>query len=241
MDRLKLSRGERFVEARTKYNRHGKQTTHDVAKATGVSASAINALENDDIQRDVGYEKVTLLAKHYGVTTDWLLGLTDDPSPQPSAVDELGLSPEAIYNMRWISTLKETHIILNRILESNYLHHLIMKIYSLNSSIDASMLRTKRLDWLKKHKKIPDSPNELFDEQFEEYSFRLCETMDSVSVYEEIIKKYPYLSGRLHVDINNDAIDRAKQDCLRACEYVIDDVGNLDKYNEFMKARTNKH
>ena len=36
------------------------------------------------------------LARHYGVTTDYLLGLTNDPAPQRCAVDDLGLSPAVV-------------------------------------------------------------------------------------------------------------------------------------------------
>ena len=91
-----LSRGERFKEARLTYNQHNKQTMKEVETATGVSASLIQALEDDENTRSVGYDKVALLAKHYGVTSDWLLCLTEDPALKPCAASELGLSPSVI-------------------------------------------------------------------------------------------------------------------------------------------------
>lgn len=101
-----LTRGERFEDARKVHNKHGKQTMDEVSAATGVGKSVIQSLEDNDNTRSVGYDKVVNLAKHYGVTTDFLLGLSDDPSPAHSAVDELGLSGDAI---NWLVELKSEH------------------------------------------------------------------------------------------------------------------------------------
>lgn len=95
-----LTRGERFKDARTVHNQHGKQTLRAVKDATGITESAIQALEDDDSTRVVGYDKVAALAKHYGVSLDWLCSLSDDPSRSPGAVDELGLSPKAVANLK---------------------------------------------------------------------------------------------------------------------------------------------
>lgn len=92
----KLTRGERFKDARIVHNQHKKQTMDEVATATGVSKSLIQSLEDDSVNRSVGYDKVAKLAAHYRVTTDFLLGLSDDPFPMPSVVDDLGLSLKAV-------------------------------------------------------------------------------------------------------------------------------------------------
>lgn len=92
----RLTRGERFKDARIVHNRNGKQTMDEVATATGVSKSLIQSLEDDSVNRSVGYDKVAKLAAHYRVTTDFLLGLSDDPFPMPSVVDDLGLSLKAV-------------------------------------------------------------------------------------------------------------------------------------------------
>lgn len=96
---MNLTRGERFKDARIVHNQHGKQTMDEVEAATGINKSLIHALEDDDNDRDVGYTKVATLAAHYHVSADFLFGLTNDPSTQPSAVDELGISPKAV---EWI-------------------------------------------------------------------------------------------------------------------------------------------
>lgn len=100
-----LSRGERFKEARLTYNQHNKQTMKEVETATGVSASLIQALEDDENTRSVGYDKVALLANHYGVTSDWLLCLTEDPAIKPCAADVLGLRPLVIDELVHLCTV----------------------------------------------------------------------------------------------------------------------------------------
>lgn len=90
----------RFKEARTKYNQHGSQTTREVADAAGITKSLIEDIESTvGTPRNVGYLTVKKLAQYYGVSSDFLLGLSGTPS-----VDEdtkvvfkvTGLSEKAI-------------------------------------------------------------------------------------------------------------------------------------------------
>lgn len=102
---INLTRGERFRDARTVYNAHGSQTMAEVYSATGISASKIADLENDDKDRGVDYREVGKLAKHYGVSVDWLLGLSDVTLPDADlrgVCEYTGLSEGAIETLRWI-------------------------------------------------------------------------------------------------------------------------------------------
>ncbi len=94
---------------------HGKQTMGQVAKATGVPQSIISDLERDHeldaehpaTPRKVAYQTVAVLARHYGVSADYLLGLTDDPHRRSAAVDSLGLTPEAVRQLRQVRHFAE--------------------------------------------------------------------------------------------------------------------------------------
>ena len=71
----------RFKRARTIHNRHGAQSTQEVAKETGVTKSLIEDIESTvGKPRNVGYLTVKKLAQHYGVSADYLLGISDTPS-----------------------------------------------------------------------------------------------------------------------------------------------------------------
>lgn len=75
------------------YEKAGSQNTSDSA-----SEDRLNAISGMSIER------LFKVAKELHVSTDYLLGLTDDPSMKKSAVDELGLSPTSI---AWIKHLQE--------------------------------------------------------------------------------------------------------------------------------------
>ena len=105
-----LTRAERFKDARTVHNIHGKQTMNAVQEATGVSASLIADLESDERSRKVNYMDVAKLAKHYGVTLDWLCGLSEDHHVNPCASSELGLSEKSIYFLKLKVTMMEVHM-----------------------------------------------------------------------------------------------------------------------------------
>lgn len=102
---IALTRGERFRDARAVYNAHGSQTMAEVYSATGISASKIADLENDDKDRGVDYREVGKLAKYYDVSVDWLLGLSDVASPDTDlrgVCEYTGLSEEAVEALRQI-------------------------------------------------------------------------------------------------------------------------------------------
>lgn len=139
----KLSRGERFKDARIVHNKNGKQSMDEVYSATHVAASMIKDLEDDDKVRSVGYDKVATLAQHYGVSADYLLGLTDDPSMSPRATDDLGLSVNAI---RWLSLLANSpdkhrytkH--LSTLLEMDSFQSLVYLLIEYFSALEASFI-----------------------------------------------------------------------------------------------------
>ena len=66
-------------------------------------------------------ESVVKIASFFSVSTDYLLGATDDPSPAPSAVDDLGLSPKAVQYLRTLHELTQIPPYDTRIFLLSYL------------------------------------------------------------------------------------------------------------------------
>ena len=100
---VELTRGERFKDARIVYNRNGKQTMDEVSAATGVSKSNLSSIENDKAG-SIGVDSVASLAAHYGVSADWLLGLTKIPRADAAleAIEKYtGLSSTAVKRLSW--------------------------------------------------------------------------------------------------------------------------------------------
>jgi len=67
--------GERLLALRT--SRGEKQPV--LAELLGVSVPQISEIEHG--KKGTTMEKLTLLCLHYNVSADYLLGLTDDPTP----------------------------------------------------------------------------------------------------------------------------------------------------------------
>jgi len=67
----------------------------DLAKETGIPQSTLQRIEADDFLR-VGYQDLTNLAEYYGVSTDYLFGLTDNRKHRNVEIDALRLSDPAI-------------------------------------------------------------------------------------------------------------------------------------------------
>ena len=70
-------------------------TLSDLAGATGIPLSTLQRMEGKDDIR-TGYQDVATLAKFYGVSTDYLFGLTDNRQHRHIDVDVLRLSDPAI-------------------------------------------------------------------------------------------------------------------------------------------------
>lgn len=105
-----------FKKARTEHNKNGFQSVKSVHEETGITKTLIDDLESDaDKKRGVSYITVCKLATHYGVSTDYLFGLTDNPKPHLSISDYTGLTEKAIANL--IQLNKETGGTFNKFLE----------------------------------------------------------------------------------------------------------------------------
>ncbi len=106
---VELTRGERFKDARTVYNQHGKQTIAEVAAATGIAQGKLSHIETDKAG-SIGSESVKRLAEHYGVSSDWLLGLSDIRTTNTdlkSVCEYTGLSESVIELLRRTTTIPE--------------------------------------------------------------------------------------------------------------------------------------
>ena len=107
----------RFKLARKMYNKNGEQSVKTVSEQTGVTGSLIDALESDYTERNVGYMTVARLAKYYGVSADFLLGLSDASSREENiqvTQNTIGLSESAIHVLRDCS--EEEIRIINKII-----------------------------------------------------------------------------------------------------------------------------
>ena len=89
-----------------------KLTLEELAERTGLSRSALGKYESDETAKDISPFAILTLAKFYGVSTDYLLGLTENKNHPNTELDALHLGDDAIevlktgkFNHRLLSEL----------------------------------------------------------------------------------------------------------------------------------------
>jgi transcriptional regulator with XRE-family HTH domain len=92
---IKLTTGERLKDLRVER----RLTLEQLAELTGISKSALGSYELDE-SIELSPSSVTTLARLYGVSTDYLLGLTEAKNHPNTELHELGLSDEMIDVLR---------------------------------------------------------------------------------------------------------------------------------------------
>lgn len=76
-----------------------KLTLEQLSGATGLSRAALGNYETNDF-KDISPFSIVRLAQFYGVSTDYLMGLTEQKNHSDTALDELHLSDDAIDVLR---------------------------------------------------------------------------------------------------------------------------------------------
>lgn len=71
-------------------------TLEELAERTGLSRSALGKYESDETAKDISPYAILTLAKFYGVSTDYLLGLTENKNHPNTELNALHLSDDAI-------------------------------------------------------------------------------------------------------------------------------------------------
>lgn len=199
---VRLERHERFQDAREVHNPHGKQSMEEVATATGISKSMISDLETEESGRDVGYKKIAILAQYYGVSVDWLMGLTDDPHPKPTAVDDLGISAEAVEQIKAISTHEHATKMLealNMILEDPQLFTLLLRVNMVAEAVSNEISR------------LQSRASEVSKEPLDGLGMLgllLGDQITGGEIEREIIAAHPELAGRITIDCGQNSLER---------------------------------
>ena len=92
---IKLTLGERLKDLRVERD----LKLEALAEQTGLSKSALSKYEGDDVT-DLSIYAVTTLAEFYGVTTDYLLGVTENKKRPDAVLSDLHLSDGAVDVLR---------------------------------------------------------------------------------------------------------------------------------------------
>ena len=174
----------------------GDMSTTDFAGKVDISRQTMGFYLNGERIPD----SLTLarICKVCGVSSDWLLGLTNDRNPKPSAVDELGLSNKAIEAVTGYT--KEQKDGLTQLLES-----------PLFKSV---------CDGISRYVNIPDT--EKFEFPSDDNTTRYFEYESKQRELEEHLASFDNeLSGKVSVLIGFNRSDYYKREILDSLERVI--------------------
>ena len=130
----------------------------ELSEQTGLSRAALGNYETDDY-KEITHKAIVILADFYGVTSDYLLGLTENREQHPFAVDELGLDDETVdllksgkLNVRLICEMIKHPEFINFLSDLEiYVDNLAgMQIRNMNTMIEQTRMRLQ-------NNGIPDS------------------------------------------------------------------------------------
>ena len=124
---MRLTLGEKLKDMRIKRKMTSKQVCNEIKKQYGYSLSEgkYNEMEND-IDKDFGYRAFIYLAKFYNVSSDYLLGLTKEPTIEPDikiACEVTGLSEQSIIKISEFD--KKSKESLNRLISFNRIEEIL--------------------------------------------------------------------------------------------------------------------
>lgn len=111
--------------------------------------------------RDLKTEYLAKLSEFFGVSADWLLGLTDAPERTPAAVDELGLSPDAVSYLRGLTILRRD----SNVSEAEKRYFPISVLSAMLESRDFESV----LSWCAEYIRLVNTPCSLLYSTTEEY------------------------------------------------------------------------
>lgn len=99
-------------------------TQEALAQKIGITRQAVTAYENG--QRKPSIATLYQIAKTCNVSVDWLVGLSEDPSPVPAAVDELGLPLKTVALIReWRDVERSTPPCVKGLYEFSFLDFIL--------------------------------------------------------------------------------------------------------------------
>lgn len=152
--------GERITVLREARGLSQRDLSDELAKlGLVVRRETITQWENGT--RDLKTEYLTKLSEFFGVSADWLLGLTDAPERTPAAVDELGLSPDAVSYLRGLTVLRRD----SSVSEAEKRYFPISVLSAMLESRDFESI----LSWCAEYIRLVNTPCSLLYSTTEEY------------------------------------------------------------------------
>lgn len=168
------------------------------------------------------WETLVKIADYFDVSTDYLLGRTSDPKRNPSVMDELGLSGDAIIHLRGCN--KDGSIdAMNLLLENYRFIQLITQITHFIDNVSHNTLLSKQYQ-----ANTPIPPGRPDDYNKAQYVLR--EERMIMELSEIISTHLPEIKGNFSIHIGSHFVENQK----RSIEDLFSEIlRQISKYDEF--------
>lgn len=195
------------------------ETQGDIAKVVEKTRQTISQYVNGI--SEPGYETLVKIADHFNVSIDYLLGRTEDPHRQPSAIDELGLSEEAVTGIRYCNNSGRIHG-LNMLLGNYRFSRLIGEIGDFTNAV------SHNLGVSMVYQNLTSTEGEA---KVDNYKFRqsMDEEVRAKALTKLLEEQFPDLSGRISILIGSYAVESQKRSIVDSFDEIL---RHISKYDE---------
>ena len=204
-----------------------KTTQEELAKATGITRQTISQYMDGSILPNI--EKMYFIARHFNVSTDYLLGLTDTPAIHPNfreICDFTGLSTKSVMFLHFLKNHEGNNFklqILDALLSDLWIEWFLNSIYEYTLGVAIKKVgstKTEKENSQSLEKEI-DYAKFLFSRRTEEEFEKLCN--DLLPWIEEKLKSIPKYK----------CVERKLQECEEQMAQIDEEREKLEK--KFMK------
>ena len=215
---------ENYSKAFPTVMRQLMQTTTQAELAGYLSKTRQSITYYCDGSSSPDWETLVKIADYFDVSTDYLLGRTADPKRSPSAMDELGLSGDALIHLRGCK--KDGSVdAMNLLLENYRFTHLIAQISRFIGNVSHNTTLSKRYQ-----EKAPVIPGKRSDYHKAQYAIREEQIMCELS--EQITSQIPEIEGNFSIHVGSYFVENQKRSIEDSFSEILRQISNYDEFRE---------
>lgn len=191
----------------------------ELAERLGKSRQSISYYCDGSSSPD--WETLVKIADFFDTSTDYLLGRTEDPHRQPSAIDELGLSEEAVTGIRYCNNSGRIQG-LNLLLGNYRFNRLVGEIGDFSNAVSCNLGVSKAYQ---------NSSSAESETKMDDFKFRhtMDEEIHAKALTELLEKQFPALKGRISILIGSYAVESQKRSIVDSFDEIL---RHISKYDE---------
>ena len=215
---------ENYSKAFPTVMRYLMQTTTQAELAGYLSKTRQSITYYCDGSSSPDWETLVKIADYFNVTTDYLLGRTADPKRSPSAMDELGLSGDALIHLRGCK--KDGSIdAMNLLLENYRFIQLVAQISRFVDNVSRNTLLSKQYQ---ANVPIPSGR----PDDYNKAQYVLGEERMIMELSEIISTHFPEIKGNFSIHVGSYFVENQKRSIEDLFSEILRQISNYDEFRK---------